>query len=90
MKTIRINFILDLGLFLAFLSLAATGAALKWAVPGHCGGSEGGTRFFLGLHRHSWMDLHFYMAVVLVVFILVHLVLHWDWIVRRFKPSPAG
>jgi hypothetical protein len=34
----------------------------------------------LGLGRHDWGDIHFVLALLFVLLILLHLVLHWTWI----------
>jgi hypothetical protein len=34
----------------------------------------------LGLGRHDWGDVHFILALLFLVVILVHIVLHWSWI----------
>ena len=35
--------------------------------------------------RHEWGSIHFYMAVVFVVLMIVHIVLHWTWIKHYVK-----
>jgi hypothetical protein len=42
------------------------------------GGSQ--VKQLLGLGRHDWGDVHFILALVFVVLILVHIILHWTWI----------
>jgi len=34
----------------------------------------------LGWSRHEWGDLHFWLALVLVALVAMHLILHWDWV----------
>jgi len=50
----------------------------------------GPIKTLLGWGRHDWGDLHFWLAVSLVVVIVVHIVLHWSWVranILRRKPS---
>jgi len=56
---------------------------------GHGYGFRGGRGFgaggeqirqLLGLGRHDWGAIHFYLACAFLAVILVHLVLHWAWI----------
>jgi len=35
--------------------------------------------------RDTWLDLHNWVAVALVVVVVLHLVLHWRWIVYTTK-----
>jgi len=30
--------------------------------------------------RHEWGSIHFYLAVVFVVLMVIHIILHWTWI----------
>ena len=68
----------NLLLYLSFCGLIGTGALLEWKlVPG----SEGGHGLIvLGMTRHEWGDIHFWMAVVCVGATLAHLVLNWAWL----------
>lgn len=40
---------------------------------------------FWGLAKHTWIDIHDWVAVALVAIVLLHIVLHWKWIVRVGK-----
>ncbi len=33
-----------------------------------------------GLTRHDWGDVHFWLAIALLVLALVHVALHWAWV----------
>lgn len=44
------------------------------------GPGGGQVQQMLGLGRHEWGDVHFILALVFVLLILVHIVLHWTWI----------
>ena len=44
------------------------------------GPGAGQVKQLLGLGRHDWGDVHFILAVLFVLLILVHIVLHWGWI----------
>ncbi|MGB0744310.1 MAG: DUF4405 domain-containing protein [Opitutales bacterium] len=68
----------NLLLYLSFCGLAGTGALLTWKlVPGSQGG-HGLT--VLGLGRHDWGAIHFWLAVVCIGTTLAHLVLNWVWL----------
>jgi hypothetical protein len=86
------NFAIDVVLVLQVVALATTGAIMKWALPPGSGGRGwrggmglGGPRTLLGMTRHDWGDVHFWIAVGLVVAIGLHLAVHWRWIVCRVR-----
>jgi len=46
---------------------------------------------WFGLDRHQFGDLHFIAALCLMALFLLHLILHWNWILcqlREFKRKP--
>ena len=84
MNKTRLNFIVDVFIFLGFVGQAISGFVL-WLVLPKGGGFRGGqgveiVRTFI-FDRHTWLNLHDWLAVVLVVGVLIHLILHWKWIV---------
>lgn len=93
MKKITWNFIVDCAAFISFLGLVATGCILEYVLPPGSGGRgwRGGAggeerlRSFWSLGRHDWGELHFWFGVALVVLVVIHIVLHWDWIKMYFK-----
>ena len=65
-----------------------SGLVLWFAVSGgqgpllnlrHSGGS------FAGIERGVWIDVHDWAGLVLVAVMLLHLALHWRWLVRQTK-----
>jgi hypothetical protein len=80
---------------IAFSGLLLTGAVLKWVVP-HGGQGRGGGRgqgmnqAWLGLTRHEWGDVHFWIAVAAVVFVIAHLALHMGWILGAIRKYLLG
>ncbi len=76
----RVNIVLDLvGAFL-LSSLAATGALLIWKLPHGSGRGYAGGVTWLGLGRHEWGDVHFWIALAAVALVLIHVTLHWAWV----------
>lgn len=88
MNRTTLNFWLDILLFVNFLAVTFTGAVLRWAVPR----GRDGAKYFLDIHRHDWQDWHFWLAVLILGNVALHIVLHWNWIVcqvrMRFFGSP--
>ncbi|WP_422393195.1 hypothetical protein [Neomoorella humiferrea] len=35
--------------------------------------------------RHAWVDFHAWLAVIAVVLLVIHIALHWSWIVATTK-----
>jgi hypothetical protein len=72
-----------------FLFEVASGFVLWLVLPsggqGYLGGRGTATlSTFLG-ERHVWLDLHNWVAVVLLTMIIWHVARHWKWIVRMTK-----
>jgi hypothetical protein len=40
-------------------------------------------RTFWGLQRNVWVDLHAWVAVFMIAIIVVHVIIHWRWIVNK-------
>jgi len=73
-----LNFIVDVLLLLAMLTMAGTGLLLYFVLPP---GSRGGAGLALwNLDRHEWGDVHFWSAMALLGLLTLHVVLHWDWV----------
>ncbi len=71
----RVNFTVDLLAYLALVGLAATGLLLAYRLPAGSGAAA-----VLGLTRHEWGSVHFYLAASLLVLMVAHVVLHWRWV----------
>lgn len=70
--------VLNLLLYLSLCGLVGTGALLTWKlVPRSRGG--GGLQV-LGMDRHEWGDLHFWLGATMVVVTVAHLLLNWQWL----------
>jgi hypothetical protein len=39
----------------------------------------------LGLNRYGWIDVHNWASVALLAIIMLHIILHWGWIVATTK-----
>lgn len=86
MRRATLNFLVDILGFVVFLFLAGTGVIIKYILePGTGGGRRGGRgggeiETFLSLRRHEWGTVHFWIAAIFIVIIIVHIVLHYKWI----------
>ncbi len=84
-----LNFLIDSVAFVAFSFLTTTGILTRYLLPP----GSGRWATLWGLNRHQWGDLHFWVAVVLLGVLAIHLVLHWRWIlciVKGKRPDTSG
>jgi Domain of unknown function (DUF4405) len=95
------NTVVDLAALAAFVLLVATGLVLEVRLPPGSGSAEGGVgaraserpvALVLGLTRHDWGELHFWVAVALFAVLALHVVLHWAWFrsLLRRQGRPEG
>jgi len=88
---------------IVFVLMISTGSLLKWVLPPGSGwieiaghGRQGRVVYtVLGLDRHDWGSMHFYISLILIFLLCIHLVLHWQWIKvtawgTSAKPQPLG
>jgi len=78
------NFLVDAVAFVAFVLLSATGVLVRYVLPP---GSGHFSRLW-GMDRHEWGQIHFWIAVVLMGVLTLHLLLHWRWVVCMVKGRP--
>jgi Domain of unknown function (DUF4405) len=102
MKRTHLNALIDGLAFVAFLFLLTTGLLLEYQLPARSGGLQGhGTGqgasvrsvgLVMGLTRHEWGQIHYWIALAMLAVLAFHLLLHWKWIVctARGKPSTAS
>ncbi len=76
MNRLRLNWIVDAAAASAFVALVVTGLGLFWVLPP-------GTNRSLelgGLSRHAWGEVHLWVALAFLAVLVLHLVLHWNWV----------
>ncbi|UCD30218.1 MAG: DUF4405 domain-containing protein [Planctomycetota bacterium] len=92
MRRSTLNFLVDLVSLLVMMGMIATGLVIRFILPPGTGGlhrhgpGQGRQLLLWGMGRHDWGDIHFWLATILGILLLVHLILHWSWvcvIVRR-------
>ncbi len=99
MKRTTLNYWTDALAFIGFLCLTTSGILLRYQLPpgsGRMDAMSGGRQsqektvsVLWGLTRHEWGDVHFYIALGLMVVLAFHLVLHWKWIVCVTRGKPV-
>jgi hypothetical protein len=83
-KRSKLNFTFDAIAFAGFVFLTTTGVLMRYALP------PGSRRFktIWGLDRHEWGDIHFWISIVFLGLLAMHLVLHWRWIINIITGRP--
>ena len=83
----KLNFVVDAMILVAFLVAAISGVVLlTMSNGGYRGGRNpdfGQTVLFLD--QSGWNDLHVWGSFAMIAGIVVHLALHWRWIVCTAK-----
>ena len=81
-RGVRLNYVIDLVLFVAFISVVLSGVMMsKSVLPA------------FGLHaspERAWRGIHDFSANLLVVAVAAHVGLHWTWIVTHTKRLVSG
>jgi hypothetical protein len=76
MARTTLNFIIDLATTLVMLAMISTGLLVRFVLPP----GSGDRMSVWNNTRHEWGDVHFWLAVTLGAFVLIHLALHWGWV----------
>lgn len=79
----KINYTIDLLTLISFLITAFSGLAIKFFMPS--GVRQGRLQEFLGIQKGVWSEIHDWFGILFIVLAIIHLVLHWDWIVCMTK-----
>ncbi len=72
-----VNIVIDLIAACQLLGMLATGYILRFSLPP----GSNKTLSLWSYTRHQWGDIHFWFSLGLLIILLVHLALHWNWIV---------
>ena len=83
MDKTELNYIIDILMGISFTITAVAGLIIFIFLPS--GIKQGSYQHFLGISKQVWINIHNFSGVVLITIILVHLALHWDWILRMTK-----
>jgi hypothetical protein len=71
-------------LFVAGLVEAVSGFVLWLALPS--GSGRGAFNLtYLGITRHTWIDIHDWVAIALIAIVIIHLIMHWKWVTRMAR-----
>ena len=72
-----LRYLVDALLYVFLCSVTVVGLLLGFVIP-----RGPGRKFFLGLHRHQWADIHLWLSVALLALLVLHLWLNWRWVTQ--------
>ena len=78
-----LKYLIDVILFVDICSVSVIGLLLGFVIPS--GRVYPAEKYFLGLHRHDWGNIHLYLSVFLLILLFFHLWLNWTWILQSTK-----
>jgi cytochrome b561 len=81
------NYILFIFLLLSGLLQAISGFLLWLVIPGGHRGFGGAFQGQVLWSRYTWIEIHDWTAVALVVLVILHIILHWKWIIYMTKKT---
>ncbi len=84
MKESDWRYIVDALLFVCLVGMTFIGILLGLVIPAGPAAAET-AKYFLGLHRHQWGNIHGYVSIAFVVLMAVHLILSWKWIKAKTR-----
>ena len=83
MRISTLKYVVNVLLFIDMSSIAVIGLLLGFVIPK--GRQDGAEKFFLGLHRHEWGDIHLYLSLFLLALLVLHIWLNWSYVVQATK-----
>ncbi len=79
MKKVNWQYLIDALLFISIVGVVIIGFLLAFIIPKGPSVTDN-AKYFLGLHRHEWADIHLYLGIAFTILAVVHLILGWKWI----------
>lgn len=79
----KTNYLVDLFLTVFFFVVAGTGLFMYLFIPP--GIPRGRYVIYMGLTKATWLWIHNKAGILIIILVVIHLVLHWQWIVRTTK-----
>jgi hypothetical protein len=80
-KQTQTNWLIDAAVFIGAILAALSGIYFLFLPSG---GYQGGRNPWYGVtilfSRHTWDDLHAWGGVLMIVAVVVHFAIHWDWV----------
>ena len=81
MKKSNLITLIDISALISFIFVVSTGVLMRYVLPPRSGQSIE----ILGMSRHEWGDIHFYITFIFLVILSIHLLLHWKFFLHVFQ-----
>jgi ABC-type multidrug transport system permease subunit len=75
----KLNYLVDLILTTLFFIVAFTGLFMHFFIPS--GVQRGRYIVYMGLTKATWIWIHSKAGILITIIVIIHLILHWKWIV---------
>jgi len=85
LKRTHVNFIIDTIGLVALVLMTTTGWLMRFILPP----GSGSGRVIWGMDRHQWGYIHTWLAAAFIAAMVIHLILHWSWIVCMVRGEPG-
>lgn len=79
----KINYFIDFFALISFLITSLTGIFIFLFLPG--GIRQGRFQELLGIAKEAWNFIHIWSGILMLILVVIHLVLHWEWLVCMTK-----
>ena len=89
MKKTDWQYLVDTLLFLCIVGIVFIGFLMGLFLPQGPTAPES-AKYFLGLHRHQWGNIHLYLSIAFTALVIIHLLLSWKWIKSKSRQVFKG
>jgi len=79
MKKTDWKYVVGALLFICLVIIAVIGLVMGFVIPWGPRLPDS-AKYFLGLHRHQWGNIHLFFSFAFAILIIIHLILSWGWI----------
>ena len=82
MKKSNLIALIDISAFIGFIFVVSTGVLDALRTTAY---EVANLYKYFGMSRHEWGDIHFYITLIFLVILSIHLFLHWKFIRNIFR-----
>ena len=79
----KLNYVVDALMTVSFIVTAITSLIIFFFLPS--GVRQGRYQELLGVTKFVWTGIHNWAGILFIVLVIVHFVLHWNWVVCMTK-----